>query len=54
VVDDEEVRGEQADINLYYEYARTASNRTTARKERVRILTEFITKFSIIGDPSES
>jgi len=46
-VDDEEARVNNADINLYYEYARTASNRTTARKERVRILTEFIAKFSI-------
>lgn len=54
MVDDEDSRAKDTDINLYYQYARTASNRTTARKERVRILTEFITKYIRQGNYSES
>lgn len=30
------------DIQLYYQYARVASNRTTARKERIRVIHDFI------------
>lgn len=30
------------DLQLYYQYARVASNRTTARKERIRVIHEFI------------
>lgn len=44
LVDNEKDRSKNTDINQYYEYARTASNRTTARKERVRILKKFIFK----------
>lgn len=43
-VDNEVARTLDPEMNLYYEYARTASNRTTARKERVRILIDFINK----------
>ncbi|MDM8515912.1 DUF262 domain-containing protein [Desulfobacterales bacterium HSG16] len=43
-VDNDESRNKYPEVNQYYEYARTASNRTTARKERIRILTEFVCK----------
>lgn len=39
---DETQREQQKEIAQYYEYARSASNRTTARKERTRILKEFL------------
>jgi len=42
IVDDENERPKYRDIELYYEYAWTASNRTKARKERARILKDII------------
>jgi len=42
MLDDEEIRSQNAKIGLYYEYIRTASNRTTARKERIQTLEEFL------------
>jgi len=41
-VDDENIRSTDQTISDYYEYARTASNRTTARRERIRILKSFL------------
>lgn len=42
LIDNEVERNNNTDLEKYYEYARTASNRTTARRERIRILKNFI------------
>ena len=45
VIENESARNKHPDIIQYYDYTRTASNRTKARKERVRIMKEYITVF---------
>ncbi len=42
ILENEDQRSNNKTVEQYYEYVRTASNRTTARKERIRILKDFI------------
>ena len=42
IIEDEEARNERPEIEHYYQNARVATNRTSARKDRVSILKNFI------------
>lgn len=50
LIENEEYRTKHRDFDAYYQHTRTASNRTTARKERIDILEKFITTYEIKND----